>query len=75
MPERATRCAVRSLDEDSDNSPKSLAVGNLCDVLPEEAAECQSAPCWNRTNNLLIKSQSVSAKNPWKKPTFGIARS
>ena len=35
---------------------KSLISKDLCDVLQASAAECESAPCWTRTNNLLIKS-------------------
>ena len=51
-------------------SPKPWRVADLDDDVPDDAAECESAPSWTRTKNLLIKSQSATPENPEENAHF-----
>ena len=61
--ERETRrLAAKGCERESEGNaqqktPKPLQIADVGDDVPDAAAECESAPSWTRTKNLLIKSQ------------------
>lgn len=61
--ERETRrlaakgCQRESEGNAQKKTPKPLQIADVDASVPDAAAECESAPSWTRTKNLLIKSQ------------------
>ena len=53
----ATRCDERTKPPAQEESPKPLQIKDLGDDVRRDAKDSESAPCRNRTYNLLIKSQ------------------
>jgi len=58
-PSRADQCDGLRQSVLTGDKPKSLKISDLDEGLREEAKPSESAPCWNRTNNPLIKSQML----------------
>jgi len=56
---RATACDMLTSGEQDQESRNPIPIAPLCDVMPSTAAASETAPCWTRTNNPLIKSQML----------------
>ena len=53
----ATACDLLSDEGAEEETLKLLEFADLSVGMRDEAKVCESAPCWSRTNDLLIKSQ------------------